>query len=160
MKSIASIILTLIGIGFIVAFFFTDPEAKTDDGYSLRYFFLVMGLWFVGLQVAIFAFFRFRASRRKARLEELKLHGRRATATVLSSTTTGLMVNHVPQIKVTLKLKNIFGKEIIVHDKKFFPLTEIHKITPGLEVQALIDPEKKKSFLILWEEAGIAQSYF
>lgn len=152
-------IFPLIGIGFIIAFFFTDPAAKTDDGYSLRYFFLVMGLWFIGLPLLIRSVFTVISKRRQSKKEYFLSRGRRATATIVSFNETGTRLNNVPQIKFELKVKNIFGKEFITQDRKFLSVTEIPKLKAGLEVPALTHPEKENKVLILWEEAGIKPSF-
>ena len=158
MKNLSSLIFYLVGAGFIAAFFFTDPESKTDDGYSLRYFFLIMGLWFIGLQVIMKLFFAWRFKRRQSQINYYKSHGRKATATILEYSEAGVKVNNVPQYSIKLSVKNIFGKEFITTDKKFLSISEIHKLKPGLEIPALTHPEKQEKALILWEEAGIYSS--
>lgn len=158
MKNISSLIFYVIGAGFVVAFFFTDPEAKTDDGYSLRYFFLVMGLWFIGLQIVMKLFFTMRYKRRQSQINYFKSHGRKATATIIDYTEAGVKVNNVPQYRIQLKVKNVYGKEFITTDKKFLSISEVHKLKPGLEIPALTHPEKQEKTLILWEEAGIHSS--
>ena len=158
MKNLSSLIFYLVGAGFIAAFFFTDPESKTDDGYSLRYFFLIMGLWFIGLQVVMKLFFAWRFKRRQSQINYYKSHGRKATATILEYSEAGVKVNNVPQYSIKLSVKNIFGKEFITTDKKFLSISEVHKLKPGLEIPALTHPEKQEKALILWEEAGINSS--
>jgi hypothetical protein len=152
-------IFPLIGIAFIIAFFFTDPEAKTDDGYSLRYFFLVMGIWFAGLPFLIGSVFSLVSKRKESKKKYFLSHGRKASATILNYYETGTKLNNVPLIKFDLKIKNIYGKEFNAYDKKFISITEIPKLKPGLEIPALTHPQKENDFLVLWDESGIKTSF-
>lgn len=145
-------IFVLLGIGFIIAFFFTDPAAKTDDGYSLRYFFLTMGVWFTGLPFLITGYVRYRRKRRMKRKKYFMKNGINATATVIDAERTGTMINNVPQYRFYLKVTTPADEEYNITVKKVVGY-DIFRLKPGVEIPMFIDPKDKGEYFICWEEA-------
>lgn len=143
----------LIGIAFIVAFFFTDPTAKTDDGYSLRYFFLIMGIFFAGLPFFLGAIVSSIRKRRQQKKVYFMQNGIKAIATVIDAERTGVLVNHLPQYNFHLKIVATDGRQFETTDKKVVDFMDMNRLRPGATIPSFIDPKNEKDFFICWEEA-------
>lgn len=146
-------IFPLIGIAFIVAFFFTDPAAKTDDGYSLRYFFLFMGIFFAGLPFFLGAILRAAKKRRQQKKNYFMQHGIKGTATVIDAERTGVLINHMPQYKFYFQMETTDGRKLETTDKKVVDFMDMTKLKPGAKMPAYVDPKNEKEIFICWDEA-------
>ena len=90
------IMLVVMGIGFIGGAFAFILLASAPVGAIVGGIWLVMG--------AGMAYFAMRALRGRADDERIQHEGTAATATVISATTTGLMINNVPQWKLRVRV--------------------------------------------------------
>jgi hypothetical protein len=90
------VMLIVMGIGFMggaFAFILTVPQ---PTGTIVGAIWLVMGFCFV--------FFSIRALRGRKDDERIRREGTPATATLLAATTTGMLINNVPQWKLRLRI--------------------------------------------------------
>lgn len=137
----------IIGTVFIVLAFNTDPGAKTDDGFPLRIFYLLMGGFFIILITGVTGGIILRNARQQKRLEWFKKFGIPATAEIISAEQTGVYINNLPQIKLNLNITGA-GSPYQITIKKVFNLLEVGKLVPGAKLQILVDPKNPKNILL------------
>jgi LSD1 subclass zinc finger protein len=138
----------LIGVGFIVASFFTAPGALTDDGYPLDSFFLMMGAIFsitFPIGPAIVVLF---AIRRRARFDRFMRIGLDATGRVIGAERTNLKVNGVPQYELRLRVIAASRPPYEVSVKELVPTMQMHSLM-GSNIPIKIDPQDRNSVFMV-----------
>ena len=147
--------MALVAAGFIVAAFMVDPSSLTDDGFSLRYFFLIMGGAFllatggtVVLMFGIFWVFRYFAKgleQKRQTFEELKERGLKGTATVAELIDTGMLVNYNPRVRIVLDVVVERQAPYRITKTETIPMTRLPQIQPGQTVEVLVDPNDRQN---------------
>ncbi|MGQ9465602.1 MAG: hypothetical protein ACUVQ4_07860 [bacterium] len=138
----------IIGIFMIITGINTEPLARTGDGLSKKWFFIIFGLSFaifaIILLIIILLFIHFQ----KKNLTYLRHYGLRGIARILSCQMTGTEINNVPQYRMQLEIK-IQNKipYTINHTQCLSPLIA-GKIQIGMEIPVLVDPQNSKKILL------------
>jgi len=136
---------TIIGLGFLTAAFFVDEHALTDDGFSLRWFFVVMGASFAGLPLLIGLVMRLGGGRRRRVLA----HGLDGVGEVIDVRQTGVYVNKQPRMAIRLRVTEGLEPPFEAEVRTIVPLHQVGHITPGLNLPVKIDPkDRNRVFLI------------
>lgn len=138
------------GAIFIFAGGRTGPESKTDDGHSLKWFWYVMGAWFIGLTVLIYAgifFFVGRQSRNADRLGSSGLHG---FATVMSSGAAGSELNNMPRIEMELEVKPEGVPACTVTRREYVNPVNLAAVRSGNRLPVLEDPGNHRKLIMAW----------
>lgn len=144
------LIFIVIGLIFIYVGYRTDPEAKTDDGYSLKWFWYVMGAWFIGLTLLLYAgifYFLGRSAHKQQRLREIGLPG---IATVLSSGATGGELNNMPQVEMEMQVEADGMATYGVLHREYVNPVNLPRVQKGACLPVLIDPRKPEKLTIDW----------
>ncbi|MBN1618289.1 hypothetical protein JW887_03015 [Candidatus Dojkabacteria bacterium] len=142
----------LVGIGFFIAIFFTDPEALTDDGFSLRWFFFIMGMSFTIFPIGLVMFLNYLEKKNLKRVQRFHEVGLSGNARLIGCERTGLTVNDQPQLEMTFEIDNsMFGKYTIKH-KEIVDILDIGRLVRGIELPVLINPDNKEDILIEWDK--------
>lgn len=147
--------LLLVSIGFIIAGFLADPTALTDDGFSLRMFFFIMGAAFfagtigtVALMGGILFIFRLLTKgvqQRQRLMEELQERGLKGTATVVELIDTGMLVNYNPRVKLVLDVVVERQAPYRISKTETIPMTRLPQIQPGQTIEVLVDPNDRQN---------------
>lgn len=135
----------LLGIAFFVAASRTGTAARTDDGYSLRWFFVVMGGCFC-LTAAIIAAASAVFTRRARYMAE---HGRDGTALVLSVRDTGALVNDHPYLALELEVSVAGQPAYAVSLKHVAAFTDLARLQPGSLLPIKVDPKDPQRLTIV-----------
>lgn len=148
-----SVPLLLVGVGFVVAGFLADPAALTDDGFSLRMFFFLMGGGFLAgaaftlvLMGGLLFFFRFLAKglqQRQQTIAELQERGLKGTATVVELIDTGMLINYNPRVTLVLDVVVERQAPYQIRKTETIPMTRLPQIQPGQKVEVLVDPNDR-----------------
>ncbi len=128
----------------------TDPAAQTDDGHSLKFFWYVMGAWFIGLTLVVYAgmiYFVARSGRKAVRMRQ---DGLRGVATVISSGATGGEMNNMPQMEMELQV-NVEGKPTYgVTHREYVNPVNLPALQAGAQVAVLVDEDDPHKLIIDW----------
>lgn len=140
----------ILGVIFILLGVQADPAAQTDDGHSLKLFWYVMGAWFIGLTVAIYAGMIYFLERSGRKVEKMRDTGLRGVATVLSSGATGGEMNNMPQMEMELQV-NVEGRPTygVTHLEYVNPVN-VPALRAGAQVPVLVDPGDPRKLVIDW----------
>ncbi|MFH2063038.1 MAG: DUF3592 domain-containing protein [bacterium] len=133
-------IFILLGIIFIVVGIYTDPAALTDDGYSLRWFWIVLGAFYELLIWGLILGFYLVFGRSRRRVERLKLAGVRTEAEIIAAEQTGTFINNNPVVDLTLKFRHADGNVHEVHHKEVIDLLNLNQVGVGAKVMILVSP--------------------
>jgi len=145
----------LLGIGFIVAGFLADPTAVTDDGFSLRFFFFIMGAGFlaggaftIALMGGLLFFFRFLTKglqQRQQTIAELQERGLKGKATVVELIDTGMLINYNPRVNLVLDVVVERQAPYRINKTETIPMTRLPQVQPGQEIDVLVDPNDREN---------------
>ena len=147
------IIFTLVGAGMLIAGYFAAPGSLTDDGYPLNIFFYCMGGFFIIFPLVLFGAINGFYNRAAKRVAYLKEQGIKGKARVLHMQRTGLTVNDVPQVVLSLNITTDLGEQFEVSYKKCIDPIYYSLIRPDADLIAYIDPADKGKVYIDFEEA-------
>jgi hypothetical protein len=75
-------------------------------------------------------------------------HGPLVFGTIVSVNRTGMLVNHQPQVDITVQFSIIDGQPLTGSDRRVVPLTELAQIQPGAMVPLRYNPEKPAEIMI------------
>lgn len=128
----------------------TDPEAKTDDGYSLKWFWYVMGAWFIGLTVLLYAGIFYFVARSARTAEKIHQTGLRGVATILSSGATGDELNNMPQMEMELRVDVEGIPTYGVTHREYVNPVNLPALRTGSQVAVLVDPSDSRKLMIDW----------
>lgn len=142
--------LIVLGLVFIALGVNTDPEAKTDDGYSLKWFWYVMGAWFIGLTVAVYAGIFYFVGRSNRKLARTRGTGLRGMATVLSSGATGGEMSNMPQMEMELQVDVEGMPTYGVTHREYVNPVNLPALRKGAQVPVLVDPGDPHKLNIDW----------
>lgn len=133
-----------IGLAISTASFFIHNDFSS--------FFLFFGLSFAIFPL-IFLSGIYRARKKKAKkLEYLKQNGRKASATILSSESTGVKINNQPQYRFHLEVK-IEGKDSYqITTKHIVDIVDINSYQTNKSFPAYVDQNNPEDIVILWNE--------
>jgi len=141
------------GLIFLFLGFKADPSARTDDGYSLKWFWFIMGAWFIGLTVVVYggiAFILGRIGRKRRGMIEF---GRRGTAAVLSFRTTGSELDNMIQVELELRVNAAGMPPYGISHREFVSPANLSGLQVGAQIPVLVDPEDRNKLMIDWREA-------
>ena len=147
------LIFILIGLIFIYVGYQADPEAKTDDGHSLKLFWYVMGAWFIGLTLLLYAGILYFAGRYTSKRQRLRESGLPGVATVLSSGATGGEFNNMPQVEMELQVESDNMATYGVLHREYVNPVNLSRVEKGACLPVLIDPKKPEKLIIDWSRA-------
>jgi hypothetical protein len=146
-KAIGKLVLVMLPLFLVggIMFYFAitaDEHALTDDGYSRKSFFFLMGTSFLVIPVAIISCIVVWMMVKRKRAEELIATGKQGTAVVLSLSDTGVTVNDNPRVKLELEM-NIPGYPPYKAKKTVtLPLIYLPQVQTGSTINILADPEQ------------------
>lgn len=140
----------VLGLIFLFIGVRTDPGARTGDGYSLKWFWYIMGFWFIGLTVAVYAGIFYFVGRSRRRADRLSGEGLRGTARVESSHATGSEMNNIPQVEMELRIELEGIPPYTVTHKEHVNPVNLAAVRPGASVQVLVDPVDPRRLSIDW----------
>jgi hypothetical protein len=140
----------ILGAIFIWLGWKADPAAQTDDGHSLKFFWYVMGAWFIGLTVLVYAGMIYFLGRSGRKVEKMRDAGLRGVATILSSGATGGEMNNMPQMEMELQV-NVEGRPTyaVTHLEYVNPVN-VPALHAGAQVPVLVDPADPRMLAIDW----------
>ncbi|MGC9367225.1 MAG: hypothetical protein ACP5FK_09350 [bacterium] len=143
--------LILIGVIMLIAGFVVSPEAQTDDGHNLKLFLFVMGAIFTGSPVAMIGIMYVSNLRTLNRYKYLNQHGYRGRARIVDFNETGTEINNCPVIKFKLEIESDYKSPYVVDKKETMNLINLSKLHRDMMVDVLIDPDRPKKIMILWD---------
>jgi hypothetical protein len=132
-------------LGFIIAGFFVSPDAKTDDGHPLNYFFWGMAGMFLLTNGAVILW-AVLSNRRRATREETWMDG---TAEILEVGETGTYINNQPRLRFRLLVNSPVHGTTEVVMKRVIPLTALAQYQQGTTIQVKVNPEDAEEVMIL-----------
>lgn len=140
----------IIGMIMVIVGLNTNPQARTDDGYSQKWFLILFGSFFILLAPATIAIVRLFMRRQAKRIAYFNAQGLRGVAQLLSCEMTGTEINNVPQYEMILEI-TVQGKEpySMKHKECLTPLIA-GKICQGMEIPVLVDPKDPKKIMLEW----------
>lgn len=147
---VTTVPLLVVGIGFIIFGFMTSPEVLTDDGYSLRFFFYMMGVAFIVFPLAGALGVRFYYKRINDRETFLIQYGIRGEAEILHREQTGTYINELPQVKFRLLLNLPDREPYEVEYKEVVSMLDIGAITVGAKLPVYVDPNDERNILLMY----------
>jgi len=139
------LLMMLPGFGLIIASFLVSPDALTDDGHPLNVFLLVMGGFFIVVDLALVGFI---ALRNRTKMEFAR-NGLSGTAEVLSMSETGTTINDMPMIKMRLKVNDGYRPVREVTHKQVFSYLTLRDIHVGDTLNVKVHPRKPDKLMIL-----------
>lgn len=151
--NLVQLILTLVGLGLIAGGYFATTEAKTDDGYSLKYFLYIIGGFFIVWPLLLFGVIRFFHRRAAARQAYLIENGIKGKARVLNMRGTNIYINRVPQMILDLQITTSLGERYETSYKKTIPMQYYNIIKPDLDLPVYIDPDNKNKMFVDFQQA-------
>ena len=90
-------------------------------------------------------------NRRADKVEKLRTTGIPGQATVLSVGQTGVYINEMPQMKLTLRVEAKGTEPFEIDKKATVPFSALAKVTPGAVFPVYLDPEKPDDVSLDWE---------
>jgi len=141
--------LVIVGLGFLIFGFITTPEALTDDGYSLKTFYYVMGSAFIVFPVlgalGVYSYYKRINDREMFLINE----GIRGEAEILSREQTGTYINEQPQVKFKLLITTPDSAPYEVEHKEIINLLDMGSIPEGKKLPVVIHPDNPEDILLL-----------
>ncbi|MDI3550511.1 MAG: hypothetical protein PWQ15_1614 [Methanobacterium sp.] len=141
--------LVIVGLGFLIFGFITTPEALTDDGYSLKTFYYVMGSAFIVFPVlgalGVYSYYKRINDREMFLINE----GIRGEAEILSREQTGTYINEQPQVKFKLLITTPDSAPYEVEHKEIINLLDLGSIPEGKKLPVVIHPDNPEDILLL-----------
>lgn len=125
---------------FIYLGFTASETALTDDGYSLKWFFFLMGGCFLLTSLATSGGILIWMLVKKRRMDDLVATGKQGTAVVLGLSDTGVTINDAPRVKLSLEI-HLPGLPPYKATKTVaIPVIYIPQIQTGATINVLADP--------------------
>lgn len=119
-----------------------DEKALTDDGFSSKWFFLLMGTGFLVFPLAIsFAILIWTMVKQK-RMQELVATGKPGTAVVLQLSDTGVTVNDQPRVKLLLEITIPNYPPYKAQKTVTLPIIYLPQVQTGSTINVLADPDQ------------------
>lgn len=145
---VTTVPLLAVGIGFIVFGFMAPLEALTDDGYSLKNFFYLMGgafLFFPLISVIGVGLYYKRINDRETFLIQNGIQGE---AEILHREQTGTYINELPQVKFLLQV-TVSGEEPYqLEYKDVVSMLDMGSINVGAKLPVFVDPNNPRNILL------------
>ena len=142
----------ILGLVFLVLGYQADPAAKTDDGYSLKWFWYIMGAWFIGLTVLVYAgiFYFVGAFGREGREDARDGPARRGHRPLLRALPVSEL-NNMPQIDMELRV-DVEGKPTYgVTHREYVNPVNLPALQKGSQVPVLVDPQDPDKLILDWQ---------
>ena len=130
----------LAGIGFIYAATQANPTDLTDDGYSLKNFFFMMGGGAIFIPFALVIGGAIHARIKRNRIEGLLETGKQGTAVVLELRDTGVRANDNPRVDMLLEISIEGFAPYKARKKITVPLINLPQVQVGATIGVLADP--------------------
>jgi hypothetical protein len=129
--------------GFMFYSGFTSAEgARTDDGFSLKWFYLLMGTGFFVIPLGVgFALLIGNLIKQK-RIDDLVVTGKQGTAVVLELSDTGTRINDNPRVKLVLEIHLPNYQPYKAKKTVTIPLIFLSQVQTGSTINILADPEQ------------------
>jgi hypothetical protein len=144
--------LFLVGVGMIIAGVLVDPASKTSDGHSAKWFFLLFGCFWLlsvfGTLGGMILYTRHQVKKYKYFSEK----GLKGVAKLLSCETTGTEINNIPQYEMQLQIIVEGRQPYVITHKECLNHLIAGKITIGLEIPVMVDPQRERSVILEWDE--------
>jgi hypothetical protein len=140
----------ILGAIFILLGFTADPTAKTDDGYSLKWFWYIMAAWFIGLTVLVYAGIFYFAARSGRKAERTQQAGLRGVATVLFSGATGGELSNMPQMEMELQVDVEGSPTYGVTHREYVNPVNLPALRKGSQVAVMVDRDDPHKLVIDW----------
>lgn len=153
--NLLQIIFTLVGLGLIAGGYFATPYAKTDDGYSLKYFLYILGGFFIVWPLLLFGVIKYFIRRAAARQAWLVENGIKGKARVLNMRGTNVYINRVPQMMMDLQVTTELGETYETTYKKTVPMQYYNIIRPDLDLPVYIDPNNRNKLFVDFQQAWV-----
>lgn len=145
---VTTVPLLVVGIVFIVFGFMAPPEALTDDGYSLKNFYYIMGgsfLFFPLISVIGVSLYYKRINDRETFLIQNGIPGE---AEILHREQTGTYINELPQVKFLLQV-TVSGEEPYQMEyKDVVSMLDMGSINVGAKLPVFVDPNNPRNILL------------
>lgn len=147
---VTTVPLLAFGIGFLVFGFMAPPDALTDDGYSLKFFYYTMGgafLFFPLITVLGVGLFYKRINDRETFLVN---NGIKGEAEILHREQTGTYINELPQVKFNLLLTLPDREPYQMEYKDVVSMLDMSAINVGAKLPVMVDPDNERNILLLY----------
>ena len=131
----------MIGGVFLYLGFTTKDDALTDDGYSLKYFFFIMGAFFLALPVILFICISAFTLLKARRINKIVTEGKQGKALILKLEDTGTRINDNPRVKLLLEIQIPNYPTYRAEKKITVPLINLSQVQVGSTVEIWADPE-------------------
>ncbi|MHB8894086.1 MAG: hypothetical protein ACYC99_02765 [Candidatus Geothermincolia bacterium] len=145
--------LLILGIIFLILGARANPTARTTDGYSLKWFWYIMGFWFLGLTLAVYAGIFFWLGRGSRKVERMRTTGLKGFATVLSAGATGTELNNMPRVEMELEVQLEGIPAYKVTHMEFVNPVNLASFQSGSILPVLVDPKNHRKLIIDWDSA-------
>jgi hypothetical protein len=139
------LLFMLPGVAMIVASFFVPENATTDDGHPLDTFLLLMGGFFVVVDLALVGFV---SMRNRARMDFAR-NALSGTAEVLEMSETGTRINDMPMVKFRLRVNDGYRPVREVVHKQVLSYLDLRDIHVGDTINVKVHRRKSGKLLIL-----------
>jgi hypothetical protein len=139
------LLFMLPGVGLIVASFLVPEDALTDDGHPLDTFLLLMGGFFVVVDLAVIGFVKL-LNRTKMDFARTALSG---TAEVLEMSETGTQINDMPMIRFRLRVNDGYRPVREVVHKQVMSYLTLRDIHAGDTLNVKVGKSKPDKLVIL-----------
>lgn len=139
------LLFMLPGVGLIVASFLVPEDALTDDGHPLDTFLLLMGGFFVVVDLAVIGFVKLH-NRAKMDFARTALSG---TAEVLEMSETGTQINDMPMIRFRLRVNDGYRPVREVVHKQVMSYLTLRDIHAGDTLNVKVGKNKPDKLVIL-----------
>lgn len=147
---ITTVPLLAVGIGLLYLGFTASPEALTDDGYSLKNFFYIMGAGFLIFPLmttlGILLYYK-KANDREVNLVQ---NGIRGEAEILHREQTGTYINELPQVKFLLQITMPDREPYKIKYKDVISMLDLGSINVGAKLPVFVDPDNPENILIVY----------
>lgn len=140
----------ILGLVFIIVGTRTDPAAKTSDGYSLKWFWYIMGAWFIGLTVLVYGGIFAWVGRKSRKAGRLQKNGRRGFATIMNSGATGGELNNMPQVEMELQVDVEGLPSYALTHREYVNPVDIPALQAGSKIPVIVDPRDPHDLMIDW----------
>ena len=134
----------LLGVSFLCVGFVTSPDALTDDGYSLKNFFYMMGIAFTVLPIGTWLHYKISNDREKNLIQ----NGIKGMAEILDVEQTGWYVNDQPQLEFLLKITLPGEYPYQIKHKETVNYLSLGSMFTGAIHPVYVDPNNPKKIVL------------
>lgn len=143
--------LVIVGFGFVIFGIMASPEALTDDGYSLKNFFYLMGGAFIFFPLmgtlGVYYYYKRINDRETFLINE----GMRGEAEILSREQTGTYINEQPEVKFKLLITTPDLAPYELEHKEIVNLLDMGSIPEGRKIPVAVNPDNPKDIMLIFE---------